>query len=92
MITDKQLRNKLFEFMFELLLSHGGDGDVVYKGNKWKENSDLFEKWLNKYHSNYLKRSNCEKHVTFHHDQECIYFVDNSFIHGCEDVICTERI
>lgn len=92
MLNDTQLRDKLFDFMFELLISHGGDGDIIYKGSQWEQNSNLFEEWSNKHHPNYLKRSDHEKYVTFHNDQESIYFADNSFEFGYGDVIHTERV
>ncbi len=95
MLNDDQLRDKLFEFMFELLISHGGDGDTVYKGSNWRLNANFFENWLINNHPFALKRSNSDGHISFYDDQECIYFTDthNENFNECYyDIIQTERI
>lgn len=93
MINDLELKNKLFDFVFNLLLSHGGDGDVVIQGSEWEENANLFETWIKENHNSFLARNNNDNYVTFHNDQECIYFADVSFDPPpWADLIKTDRI
>ena len=63
-------KERAFEFVFEAMLSAGGDGDAILCCDKWKESADDFEKWLDKNHPNFLKRENLEKSVRFQGCQE----------------------
>lgn len=92
MLNETELKNKLFDFLFELCMSHGGDGQTVYQGSRWKENANLFEIWLNEHHPNFLKRLDGGDNTCFVQDQEGIYFTNHLFSETCDDIIRTERI
>lgn len=94
MKTDEELRNKMFEFMVELMLLHGGDGDVVYKGSHWKINADAFQIWSDIHYPNYFTRFDWEKsnRISFSNDQEGIHFGDIDYPKGGYDIISTELI
>ena len=65
-------KERAFEFVFEAMLSSGGDGEGILCCDNWKEAADGFETWLNKNHPNFLKREDREDNVIFCGGQEFV--------------------
>lgn len=63
---------KMFEFMYEAVLSEGGDGDLtlVLLCQKFKDVADEFEKFLGSQEVAPWHRVDQESYIIFYHDQE----------------------
>lgn len=52
----KELREKMFEILWDLMYASGGDGDSCLECENPTQVADKFEEWLNIHHPNFMRR------------------------------------
>jgi len=70
-----QALHKLFDVVKDYTLRAGGDGDGSIISPRYRELANEFEQYEKEHDPWFTNRSESSYDVTFHHDQECIYFM-----------------
>lgn len=74
MSQPKVFQDQLFACLEASCLAEGGDGDAGLICREWKAAADAFEAWLKRNDNTWWTRTDRDTCVTFHNNQEAIYF------------------
>jgi hypothetical protein len=87
----KEILNNLFDVTFDFMFLSSGDGCSLFVSDDYVGIADLFEKWLNNNHQNYLTRIDDIIYgaIRFENGQEAVVFTDglDSHYHNAYEFI-----
>ena len=94
MKTTEELREQVFNVLYDWMVAAGGDGDTLLCCDNWIQAADDFEEWLNIRDPGWLTRKDNADCVVFSDNQEGIVITNYDYQHPSwvDVVIKTKRI